>query len=169
MSPERVLTAREAYTDCLQFWNKTVQPTLKHQQRATKTPDVVFKGELTPEDEFKISVRAPHSAVALLSSRYPAADFEFDIQREPIPGTSVKSREEYPLHSLYAEFTIDFTPYGTILPGSNDDNDGNSTQADAEDEADNQVVEPITVDTVPSGPSLDGASNEMSPASPSLV
>jgi hypothetical protein len=151
---ERVLTAREAFTDCLQFWNESVQPSLKQQQQFGRDlPNVVFEGELIPEGEFEVSIKAPHGALALLVARYPAAEFSFSVEREPIPGTSHEMRQEAPLYSLYAEFTIDFTPYGTILPGSSNDNDGNGTPHSTlatEDQSNTQ----ITVSGPAPGPSM---------------
>jgi hypothetical protein len=152
---EKVLTAREAFTDCLQFWNESNQPSLKQQQQhGRELPNVVFEGELIPEGEFEVSIKAPHSALPLLVARYPAAEFSFSVEREPIPGTSYEMRQTAPLNSLYAEFTIDFTPYGTILPGSDNDNGGNGTHHSAF-ETEDESVDPVTVSGPNPGPSVE--------------
>lgn len=152
---QRVLTASEAFDDCLSFFEETLQP-------AMEVDTGGFSGDLMPGDEFEISLTVTHGALTALVKRYSAAEFDFHSERNLIP--NVSSRENInPLKDLYVELTIDFTPYGTVFGGSSNDNGGGMTEAESgEDEG--PTANEITVDgpapgpEAPSGPSLDAGS-----------
>lgn len=147
----RALTAPEAFDDCLSFFEQALEPSMKRNSRG-------FSGDLDPDSEFEITLTITHGALTALVKRYPVADFEFHSERNLIPGIS--NRENiHPLTDLYAEVTLDFTPYGTIFGGSSNDNGGGMTEADGGDkteavESGVTVTGPSPGPDTPSGPSL---------------
>jgi hypothetical protein len=152
---QRVLTASEAYDDCLSFFEETLQPAMKVETGG-------FSGDLMPGNEFEISLTVTHGALTALVKRYSAAEFDFHSERNLIPSVSNQERIN-PLKDLYVELTIDFTPYGTVFGGSSNDNGGGMTEAEGgEDER--PTANEITVDgpapgpEAPSGPSFDAES-----------
>lgn len=155
---ERVLTAREAFDDCLTFFNETLQPAM---QAGTGG----FEGDLVPGDGFEISLTVTHGALTALVKRYQPAEFTFHSERNLLSTAPDGGRLD-PLRDLYVELTIDFTPYGTGLGGSSNDSGGGMTQNESTTE---EPADPISVDTptsgpeAPNGPSL-GSQNTPSPA-----
>jgi len=157
---QRVLTAREAFDDCLSFFEETLQPAMKMDTGG-------FSGDLMPGDGFEISLTVTHGALTALVKRYSAAEFDFHSERNLIPGVS--SRENInPLKDLYVELTIDFSPYGTVFGSSSNDSGGGMAEAEG-DKGEGRTAKEITVDgptpgpKSPSGPSFN-AGNTPSPA-----
>lgn len=156
----RALTAPEAFDDCLSFFEQALEPSMKRNSRG-------FSGDLDPGSEFEITLTITHGALTALVKRYPVADFEFHSERNLIPGVS--NRENiHPLTDLYAEVTLDFTPYGTVFGGSSNDNGGGMTEADSGDETETvesgvTVTGPSPGPDAPSGPAL-GENSTRSPA-----
>jgi hypothetical protein len=159
MNGHRTLTASEAYDDCLTLFEKTLQPAM-----AADTGG--FTGEMIPGSEFSIKLSLTHGALTTIVKRYPAAEFNFHSERQLIPTKSSK-RNINPLVDLYAEVTIDFTPYGTGIGSSSDDDGGGETHSDAED-AENEFngISTDSTQTAPSGPSAPsvGENDTSSPA-----
>lgn len=155
---ERVLTAREAFDDCLSFFEETLQPAM---QAGTGG----FEGDLVPGDDFEISLTVTHGALTALVKRYQPADFTFHSERNLLSTAPDGGRLD-PLRDLYVELTIDFAPYGTMLGGSSNDSGGGMTQnEDATEEPASaiSVNSPSRGPEAPSGPSL-GSENTPSPA-----
>lgn len=147
---QRVLTATEAYDDCLSFFEETLQP-------AMRADTGRFEGDLMPGSEFEIALTVTHGALTALVKRYSAAEFDFHSERNVLPHVSEVGGIN-PLKDLYVELTIDFTPYGTVFGGSSNDNGGGMTEASSgEDEdvaAEIKVGGPSPGPEAPSGPSL---------------
>lgn len=155
---QRVLTASEAYDDCLSFFEETLQPAMKADTGG-------FEGDLMPGSEFEISLTVTHGALTALVKRYSAADFDFHSERNVVPCAS-EAGGINPLKDLYVELTIDFTPYGTVFGGSSNDNGGGMTEASSGEHEDTtaeiKVGGPSPGPDAPSGPSL-GEENTPSP------
>lgn len=147
---QRILTASEAFDDCLSFFEETLQPAMKADTGG-------FEGELMPEAEFEISLTVTHGALTALVKRYSAANFIFHSERNRLPNAP-KTGNVNPLRDLYVELTIDFTPYGTIFGGSSNDNGGGMTEASSGGN-----------ETAPNGISVSGSSpGPETPSGPSL-
>lgn len=140
------MTASEAYDDCLQFFEDTIQPAMINSTGG-------FQGQLIPEEDFRIKLTITHGALTAFVKRYPVANFTFHSERNLIPGASETDKHYNPLSVLYTEITIDFTPYGTVFGGSSDDNGGGMTRSSVnENSVDDEPLNEITVDGPSPGP-----------------
>ena len=158
MNSMKTLTAREAYHDCLLFFENTIKPSLRV-ANAQSGLGVAFTGKLDPLSEFEVKVTVTHAALIAFVKRYPAAEFTFHAERKRLPGLSQAQVVADPLNTQYVEFTLNFTPYGTIFGGASDDDGGNGTHAYWEDDENATeeeealtIPEPLTAPTGPSGP-----------------
>ncbi|CDK38152.1 hypothetical protein [Halorubrum sp. AJ67] len=153
MSHTKTLTAREAYHDSLQFFEE-IKQNIGHGIINDKST-VSFTEKLEPEEDFQIRLKATHATLAMFVKRYRAAEFTFHTERAPIDGYPETARQNNPLVTHYAEFTVDFTPYGTIFGGHSDDNGGNATKQTCSSHRDGNALTgptgPATPDT-PTGP-----------------
>lgn len=152
MSHTKTLTAREAYHDSLQFFEE-IRQDITHGV-INGDPAVRFTEKLEPEEEFQVRIKATHATLAMFVARYRAAEFTFHTERIPISGYPEAALQNNPLVTHYAEFTVDFTPYGTIFGSYSDDDGGNATKqtcSQATESTSNGPTGPATPDT-PAGP-----------------
>lgn len=167
----KTLTAREAYHDCLQFFEQTIQPSMEI-ALSGGTIGIAFSGKLDPCSDFEVQVTATHAALVAFVKRYPGAEFTFHSERNRVPGVSDAAVVADPLNTQYVVFTMNFTPYGTIFGGSSDDDGGNATfaecgESEREDgKADDGLESPGPMEA-PSGPS--GPTNTSSPMTPTTA
>jgi hypothetical protein len=156
MSHTKTLTAREAYHDSLQFFEE-IKQNIAHGIINGK-PAVSFSEKLEPEEDFQVRLKATHATLAMFVKRYRVAEFTFHTERTPIDGYSDTALQDNPLVTHYAEFTVDFTPYGTIFGGHSDDNGGNATKQTCSsyrgENAPTAPAGPATPDA-PTGPKTD--------------
>lgn len=152
MSQTKTLTAREAYHDALKFFEE-IRQDINH-GLVEQTTAVRFTERLEPEEEFQIRLKATHATLAMFVARYRAADFTFHSERIPIDRYPDRTHRNYPLVTHYAEFTIDFTPYGTVFGSYSDDDGGNATQHSCSQESTPTPAEPQgpTSPTATAGP-----------------
>ena len=163
MNSMKTLTAREAYHDCLQFFENTIKPSMRA-VNAQSGLGVAFAGKLDPLSEFEMRVTVTHAALIAFVKRYPAAEFTFHTERKRLPGLSQEHVLVDPLNTQYVEFTLNFTPYGTIFGGASDDDGGNGTfahsepQESGEDESTLTIPVPVSAPAGPTGPIGDSPS-----------
>ena len=171
MNSVKTLTAREAYHDCLQFFEKTIRPSMEVAV-SNGTIGIAFSGKLDPCSDFEVKVTATHAALVAFVKRYPGAEFTFHSERNRILGVSDAAIVADPLNTQYAVFTVDFTPYGTIFGGSSDDDGGNTTFAGCGEsgsstgEEDEELESPGPMEA-PSGPT--GPTSTPSPVTPATA
>lgn len=169
MNSIKTLTAREAYHDCLQFFEKTIRPSMEI-ALSNGTIGISFSGKLDPCSDFEVKVTATHAALAAFVKRYPGAELTFHSERNRIPGVSDTALTADPLNTQYAVFTMNFTPYGTMFGGSSDDDGGNATFARCSEnrarKEDKELISPGPTEA-PSGPT--GLKSTSSPVTPATA
>ncbi|MHC3381644.1 hypothetical protein [Haloarcula sp. H-GB5] len=171
MNSMKTLTAREAYHDCLQFFEKTIRPSMEI-ALSNGTFGISFSGRVDPCSDFEVKVTATHAALVAFVKRYPSAEFKFHSERNRIPGVSDAALKDDPLNTQYVVFTMNFTPYGTMFGGSSDNDGGNKTFAkcgESESAGRGEIEESKSPGPmeVPSGPS--GPTNTSSPVTPATA
>ena len=155
MSHTKTLTAREAYHDSLQFFEE-IRQDITHGV-INGNPTVRFTERLEPEEEFQVRLKATHATLAMFVARYRAAEFTFHTERTPIDGYPDTALRNNPLATHYAEFTVDFTPYGTIFGGHSDDNGGNATKQTCSSHQDGHAPTGPETPDAPTGPMTEQA------------
>ena len=171
MNSVKTLTAREAYHDCLQFFEQTIRPSMEI-ALSNGAIGIAFSGRLDPCSDFEVKVTATHAALVAFVKRYPGAEFTFHSERNRIPGVSDAAMVADPLNTQYAVFTMNFTPYGTMFGGSSDDDGGNATfaergESEVEDnDAHGRLESPEPMEA-PSGPT--GPTDTPSPVTPATA
>jgi len=130
-------------------------------------PAVSFTEKLEPEEDFQVRLKTTHATLAMFVKRYRAAEFTFHTERTPIDGYPDTTLQSNPLVTHYAEFTIDFTPYGTIFGGHSDDNGGNATKQTCSSQQESNTPASPTGPKTPDAPT--GLTTEQAPVVHSLV
>ena len=160
-SPDSDGVAREMHQSGMSFLDSAVEELTDGMGRRAVDQVSDFEDRVEAGEDYKIRVTATHAVLIMFTKRFPKAEFTFHSERNRVPGATSLDVEMNPLEMLYAEFTIDFSPYGTMFPGGGSDDDGgNSTQAfgkTGEDVmADKLVHAGINTENTPSGPSAPG-------------
>lgn len=155
MPTKKTLSAREAFDDCLTFYDTHLRPMMKL-QTGDATTGRSFDGALIPADEFCLKATVTHAALTVLVKRYPSAEFEFHDERTPLPGATTDDVRENPLHTQSVTVTLDFTPYGIRVGGSFDGGGGAGSKT--------SDTQPMSAPTL-GGPSGPGTTSPTSPSS----